>query len=65
VLIVAEGDRVCADARIIDGTVTLDLSALTGESLPVTRSAEPDQSGTSLLDATDLLFSGTTCTVVR
>jgi hypothetical protein len=28
VLIVAEGDRICADVRIIDGTVTLDLSAL-------------------------------------
>lgn len=62
VLIVAEGDRVCADARIIDGTVTLDLSALTGESLPATRSAEPDESGTSLLEAADLVFSGTTCT---
>ena len=62
VLIVAEGDRVCADARIIDGTVTLDLSALTGESLPASRSAEPDDAGTSLLDAGDLVFSGTTCT---
>ncbi len=62
VLVVAEGDRVCADARIIDGAVTLDLSALTGESLPVNRSAEPDQAGTSLLEAADLVFSGTTCT---
>jgi calcium-translocating P-type ATPase len=62
VLVVGEGDRVCADARIIDGTVTLDLSALTGESLPVTRSAEPDEARASLLDATDLVFSGTTCT---
>ena len=37
VLIVAEGDRVCADARLIDGSLVLDLSALTGESLPVSR----------------------------
>jgi calcium-translocating P-type ATPase len=61
VLIVAEGDRVCADARVIDGTVTLDLSALTGESLPVTRSAAPPDAAVSLLEATDLVFSGTTC----
>ncbi|GAA3277221.1 cation-transporting P-type ATPase [Dactylosporangium vinaceum] len=62
VLVVAEGDRVCADARVIDGTLTLDLSALTGESLPVTRSAEPADGATSLLEAGDLVFSGTTCT---
>jgi calcium-translocating P-type ATPase len=62
VLIVAEGDRVCADARIIDGTVQLDLSALTGESLPVSRSAEPGALTGSLLAARDLVFSGTNCT---
>ncbi|MEV0134141.1 cation-transporting P-type ATPase [Dactylosporangium sp. NPDC050688] len=62
VLVIAEGDRVCADARIIDGTLVLDLSALTGESLPATRSAEPDREAVSLLEASDLVFSGTTCT---
>ncbi len=62
VLVIAEGDRVCADARVIDGTLTLDLSALTGESLPVTRSADPPDAAVSLLAATDLVFSGTTCT---
>jgi magnesium-transporting ATPase (P-type) len=61
VLIIAEGDRVCADARIIDGSLLLDLSALTGESLPATRSAGPADAGASLLEATDLVFSGTTC----
>ncbi|MFF1516677.1 hypothetical protein [Streptomyces sp. NPDC058305] len=30
ILIVSEGDRVCADARIVEGTLTLDLSSLTG-----------------------------------
>lgn len=62
ILIVAEGDRICADARIIEGTVTLDLSSLTGESLPVTRSPEPSPNDVSLLEAHELLFSGTTCT---
>ena len=62
VLIVAEGDRVCADARIIDGAVTVDLSALTGESMPVIRSAEVVEVTGSVLEAHDLVFSGTTCT---
>jgi len=62
VLIIVEGDRVSADARIIGGTVTVDLSALTGESMPATRSAEPTAVTGSLLDAHDLVFSGTTCT---
>ncbi|MFF5173301.1 cation-translocating P-type ATPase [Micromonospora sp. NPDC000089] len=62
ILLVAEGDRVCADARIIDGAVTVDLSALTGESMPVTRSADRTGTTGSVLDAHDLVFSGTTCT---
>ncbi|MFI1991078.1 cation-translocating P-type ATPase [Actinoplanes sp. NPDC020271] len=62
VLIVVEGGRVSADARIIDGAVTVDLSALTGESVPAERSAEPTVVTGSLLDAHDLVFSGTTCT---
>ncbi|MFC4997086.1 cation-translocating P-type ATPase [Dactylosporangium cerinum] len=62
ILIIAEGDRVCADARIIDGSLVLDLSALTGESMPATRSAGPADAGTSLLEAPDLVFCGTTCT---
>ena len=62
VLIVAEGDRVSADARIIDGEVLMDLSALTGESMPASRSAELTAVTGPLLEATDLVFSGTTCT---
>jgi calcium-translocating P-type ATPase len=61
VLIVSEGDRICADARILEGSVTLDLSALTGESMPVTRSNEPGTVIGALLEATDLVFSGTAC----
>ena len=62
VLVISEGDRVSADARIIDGTVQLDLSALTGESVPTSRSTEPGALTGSLLEAQDLVFSGTTCT---
>ena len=39
VLLLAEGDRVSADARLLDGSVEIDLSTLTGESHPVLRSA--------------------------
>jgi magnesium-transporting ATPase (P-type) len=62
VLVISEGDRVCADARMIDGDLEVDLSPLTGESLPAARSA--DQLGTagSMLQARNLVFSGTACT---
>ena len=62
ILIVAEGDRVSADAKIIDGNVLMDLSALTGESAPANRSAERTEVTGSLIEAHDLVFSGTTCT---
>ena len=61
-LLVTEGDRVCADARIIDGSVTIDLSSLTGESLPTTRAEDAAAVTGPLLEARDLVFSGTTCT---
>src|SRR5579883_546948 len=52
VLVVEEGDRISADARILDGAVEVDLSAVTGESLPVLRSAEPPPPGhRTLLEA--------------
>ncbi|RZU53387.1 calcium-translocating P-type ATPase [Krasilnikovia cinnamomea] len=62
ILLVAEGDRVCADARLIDGAVAIDLSALNGESAPVARAAGAAAQPGPLLEAQDLLFSGTACT---
>jgi calcium-translocating P-type ATPase len=62
VLMVEEGDSICADARLITGAVEVDMSTLTGESAPVSRSADtPDVSG-PLLEARDVVFSGTVCT---
>nr|WP_051450397.1 cation-transporting P-type ATPase [Actinospica robiniae] len=62
VLVVAEGESICADARLIAGALEVDLSTLTGESAPVSRSAEaPDVAG-PLLEARDVVFSGTVCT---
>ncbi|MEV5745394.1 cation-transporting P-type ATPase [Microbispora rosea] len=62
VLVVQEGDRVSADARMLDGAAEIDLSTLTGESLTAYRSAAFDDRAGPLLQARDLLFSGTTCT---
>ena len=41
VLLIEEGESICADARLMTGTLEVDMSTLTGESVPVTRSAGP------------------------
>ncbi|MFI5037349.1 MAG: HAD-IC family P-type ATPase, partial [Solirubrobacterales bacterium] len=61
-LVVEEGDRISADARLLDGAIEVDLSMLTGESVPVLRSAELLDRSVPLLQARDLVLSGTTCT---
>ena len=61
-LLLAEGDRLSADARLIAGAVEVDLSPLTGESQPVTRSADRSQPAAAPLEAEDLVFAGTLCT---
>ncbi len=61
VLILSEGDRISADARLLDGAVEVDLSTLTGESQPVLRAAEFADTTGPMLEARDLVFSGTSC----
>lgn len=56
----AEGDRVPADARLLTGSASLDMSALTGESDPVVRAAGPCDHAVPLLRAGDVVFTGTT-----
>ncbi|MEV4088169.1 HAD-IC family P-type ATPase [Nonomuraea fuscirosea] len=60
-VLLEEGDRVPADARLVDGAVEVDLSMLTGESAPVERITGPAQEGVPLLSEPNLVFSGTTC----
>jgi calcium-translocating P-type ATPase len=62
ILLIEEGERVCADARLMTGTVEVDMSTLTGESVPVTRAADTADFKVPLLQARDLVFSGTECT---
>ncbi|HEX7188040.1 MAG TPA: cation-transporting P-type ATPase [Actinomycetes bacterium] len=57
VVLLGEGQRVSADARLLDGEMSVDLSTFTGESEPQVRSPEP--STAPLLEATDVVFSGT------
>jgi calcium-translocating P-type ATPase len=60
-LLIEEGDRLSADARLVDGTVELDMSPLTGESQSVARSASRTRPAASLLEADDLVFCGSLC----
>ena len=62
VLLIEEGESICADARLMTGTLEVDMSTLTGESVPVTRSAGPADPSLPLLQAADVVFSGTACT---
>jgi calcium-translocating P-type ATPase len=62
VLAIEEGVRISADARLLTGGVEVDLSTLTGESVPVFRAAELRDTSVPRIQARDLVFSGTACT---
>jgi calcium-translocating P-type ATPase len=62
ILLIEEGDRISADARLVSGGIEVDSSTLTGESIPVFRASDLYDEGVPLLQARDLVFSGTTCT---
>ena len=54
-LFVQEGDKLSADGIIVEGSLLLDESVLTGESVPVEKSA-PD----AMIEAQNAVFSGAT-----
>ncbi|MFC4495674.1 cation-translocating P-type ATPase [Streptomyces ovatisporus] len=60
-IVLEEGVKVPADARLTDGALEVDLSMLTGESEPVERVAGQSQPGVPPLRESNLIFSGTTC----
>jgi len=62
VLLIEEGDRISADARLLSGGIEVDASLLTGESMPAFRAADLYDQGVPLIQARELVFSGTTCT---
>jgi Ca2+-transporting ATPase len=62
-ILIEEGDTVPADARLIHSTALQTAeAALTGESLPVSKSVAPVTGETALGDRTSMLFSGTAAT---
>ena len=61
VLVIAEGDRISADGRLLEGALDVDMSTLTGESQAVLRSSEFADTAGPLLEARELVFSGTAC----
>jgi calcium-translocating P-type ATPase len=59
VVMLEEGQQVPADLRMVTGAVEVDNSALTGESIPVLRSADATDDADWILDSPVLVFSGT------
>jgi len=67
VLQLEEGDRISADARLVSAqSCYVDVSVLTGESLPVARSAEPVATEKMRAsEASNLVFAGSTVSAGR
>ncbi|HXF52257.1 MAG TPA: cation-transporting P-type ATPase [Dehalococcoidia bacterium] len=60
VVLLREGDRVPADARVIEATgLEVDESSLTGESVAVSKTAEPVADAASLTELRNVVFAGT------
>jgi Ca2+-transporting ATPase len=65
-LLLEEGDTIAADARVVESTaLQTSEAALTGESLPVTKDADPIADDVALGDRTNMLFSSTAVTYGR
>lgn len=66
VLILEAGDRIPADARLIDAhSLKCDEAAFTGESLPVTKQVEAMPGDISVADRRNMVFTGTTVSYGR
>ncbi len=65
-LVLAAGDAVAADARLVDGTaLQIAEAALTGESLPVSKELLPLAPNTLLADRRNMVFASTHVTAGR
>jgi|AntRauTorckE6833_2_1112554.scaffolds.fasta_scaffold01022_2 Ca2+-transporting ATPase len=63
IIIIEGGDIITADLRILSSSkLQADESALTGESLPVSKSADPVETKTVLAERNSMLYKGTAVT---
>ncbi|HWA35271.1 MAG TPA: HAD-IC family P-type ATPase, partial [Cyclobacteriaceae bacterium] len=59
IIILLEGDRICADARVLSATnLTVDESLLTGESAPVLKTAQADEQDQNIVFSGTLVVQG-------
>ena len=66
ILLLEEGDSIPADARVLRATALQAAeAALTGESLPVTKDADPIRHEVALGDRDNMMYSGTAATYGR
>ena len=66
IILIEEGNTIPADARLIESTALKTAeAALTGESLPVSKSTAPLDEDTVLGDRENMIFSGTSATYGR
>ncbi len=61
-LMLAEGDAVAADARLVASELSVAEAVLTGESTPVQKNTEPLTSSAEVADRTCMVFAGTAVT---
>ncbi|MBD3616289.1 MAG: cation-transporting P-type ATPase [Gracilimonas sp.] len=63
IIIIEGGDIITADLRVLNSSkLQADESALTGESLPVSKSADPVDTKTALAERSSMLYKGTAVT---
>ena len=63
IVLIEEGDTIPADARVIESTALQTAeAALTGESLPVSKDADPIDDEVAIGDRHNIVFSGTAAT---
>ncbi|MBN2403028.1 MAG: cation-translocating P-type ATPase [Spirochaetes bacterium] len=66
IVLLEAGDKIPADARVIEThSLRCDQAALTGESVPVSKSIEPQPAETRISDRKNIVFAGTTVTYGR
>ena len=66
ILLLESGDKICADSRVITArNLRVEESILTGESDSVSKGTEKVSEGTSILESSNMLFSGSFVTSGR